>query len=140
MRGVSVERSTIVLSRPISHSPPSSTIGTASPNSSRTCAAVVGDSRPNRFAEGAATPPSKARSRAWATGCAGTRRPTVSCPPVTSSGTLAARGRIRVSGPGQKASASASAASGQSPAQREAVTASATWTISGWSEGRPFSS
>jgi hypothetical protein len=41
--------------------------------------------------------------QASASGCAGTRRPTLSWPPVTAVGTAAARLRIRVSGPGQKA-------------------------------------
>ena len=53
-----------------------------------------------------------------ATGCEGTRRPTLSCPPVTTSCTCAARGTISVSGPGQNASASARAPAGTSRAQR----------------------
>ena len=77
-RGDAPDRSTIVLSMPTSLSPPSSTIGTASPNSSRTCAADVGLMRPKRLADGAASPPPKARSNASASGCAGQRSPTVS--------------------------------------------------------------
>jgi len=103
-----------------------------------TSAAVVGLTRPNRFADGAATPPPKARRSARATGWSGTRSPTVSRPPVTSSGTRADRRRITVSGPGQNASASARAGPGTSAAQSSRARASARWTITGWSAGRPF--
>ena len=58
--------------------------------------------------------PNSARS-ARATGCDGTRTPTLSWPPVTTSDTRAARGRINVSGPGQNAAASFAAPSGSSP-------------------------
>gem|GEM_PF-3695606 len=68
--------------------------------SCRTCAAVVGLTLPNRFAEGPATPEPNARSIASAIGCAGTRRPTDCCPPVTNSGTRGDLGKMSVSGPG----------------------------------------
>ncbi len=70
--------------------------------------------RPKRFADGAAMPFAElARAAArGATGCDGTRRPTLAWPPVTASETCAARGTISVSGPGQNAAASARASSG----------------------------
>ena len=113
---------TIVLSMPTSHAPPSRIIATAPPKSSSTCCAVVGETWPNRLADGAAMPvpprSANAASNAFATGCAGMRRPTLSWPPVTASPTCAARGRISVSGPGQNAAASLRAPSGNSRAQR----------------------
>ena len=69
--------STIVDSTPTRLGPPSSTTSTSSPRSARTCAAVVGLTRPKRFADGAAMPPPNASSNASATGWSGTRRPTV---------------------------------------------------------------
>ena len=108
---------TIVLSMPTSHAPPSRIIATASPRSSATCCAVVGETWPKRLADGAAmpSPPSAANaaSNACATGCDGMRRPTLSWPPVMASSTCAARGRISVSGPGQNAAASAARAVGK---------------------------
>ena len=83
-------RSTMVDSRPTRHGPPSRISGTASPNSARTCAAVVGLMWPKRLADGAAMPLPNARSRASASGWSGTRRATVSCPPVTALGTRGA--------------------------------------------------
>ena len=69
----------------------------------------MGLTRPNRLADGAATPPPNARSSASATGWSGTRSATVGSPPVTSSGTRSVRGSTRVSGPGQNVAASARA-------------------------------
>ena len=60
----------------------------------------------------AVPPAANAASKRCATGCDGTRRPTLSWPPVTTSATCAARGRISVSGPGQNAAASLRAPSG----------------------------
>jgi hypothetical protein len=69
--------------------PPSSTASSA-PNSSATCAAVVALTRPKRFALGAAMPktssPAALTSSAWATGCAGQRRPIVACPAAAAVG------------------------------------------------------
>ena len=66
-------------------------------------------------------PRPKAASSARATGCAGARSATVSCPPVTAAGTIADFGNTSVSGPGQKASASRAAGSGTSAAQARAA-------------------
>ena len=87
------------------------------PRSSTTCCAVVGLTRPNRFADGAATASPVVRSSASVSGWAGARRPTVSRPPVTASGTRAERGSSSVSGPGQHAAASTAAAGGTVAAQ-----------------------
>ena len=71
--------------------------------SARTASAVVGLTWPKRFADGAASPPPNAASSSSASGAAGTRRPTVSRPPVTSSTHVrAARRSTIVRGPGQK--------------------------------------
>ena len=115
-----------------------------SPNSSTTCAAVVGLTRPNRFALGAAMPGTPASaasaSSAWATGCAGQRRPIVACPPAAASADAgrgarrspsAARARRRRSGARRPAACAA--------AKRSAPARSATWTISGCPVGRPLS-
>ena len=103
------ERSRIVDSIPTSHGPPSR-ISKSAPNSSRTCCAVVGEIWPNLLAEGAAMMPlptlENSTSNCCASGCAGQRNPTVSCPPVTAFGTRADFFKISVSGPGQNASVS----------------------------------
>ena len=143
-------QSTMVLSMPTWHGPPSST-NSASPSSSCTCWAVVGLTRPKRLALGAATPhtgaspgtaaslgAAQATSSACATGWAGQRRPTLSCPPVAAVATPLRRGRMRVSGPGQNASTSFCANAGTSLAKWAMPAASATCTISGWSLGRPL--
>ena len=143
-------QSTMVLSMPTSHGPPSSTSSSA-PSSSCTCRAVVGLTRPKRLALGAATPhtggppwaslspgAAQASSRAWATGWAGQRSPTLSCPPVAALATPGRRGRMSVSGPGQKASTSFCAKPGTSLAKCAMPSALATCTIRGWSLGRPL--
>jgi hypothetical protein len=58
--------STIVDSMPIEHGPPSSTRSTESPKSLMTCSALVGLTRPKRFADGATTASLKASSNAIA--------------------------------------------------------------------------
>ena len=92
--------------------------------------------------DGAAIPvppvSANAASSCCATGCAGTRNPTVSWPPVTKSPTCAARGSTSVSGPGQNAAASRRAPSGTPRAQWSIAAAVATWTMTGWSAGRPL--
>ena len=112
------------------------------PNSAATCAAVVGLMRPKRLALGAARPwmprAAQATSSAWATGCAGQRRPMVACPPAAASATPAWRGRMSVSGPGQKASTSFCAKPGTLLAKCAMPAALATCTMSGWSLGRPL--
>ena len=74
-----------------------------------------------------------------ATGWSGTRRATEARPARASSQTLAlsAKGRTRVSGPGQKVLASFSATSENRPSRRAASTL-ATWAISGLKAGRPL--
>jgi hypothetical protein len=62
---------------------------------------VVGDSSVKRLALGAAMGTPAARINSSASGCAGTRRPTVGNPAVTMSGTSARLGTIKVNGPGQ---------------------------------------
>ena len=133
---------TIVLSMPTADAPPSTISATRSAKSSATCRGVVGEMRPKRLADGAAMPvppaAANARSNACATGCDGTRRPTLSCPPVTTSAARAVRGRISVSGPGQNASARRCAPAGTARAQCESSAASARCTMTGWSAGRPL--
>ena len=118
--GGSVVQSTMVLSMPSGVGPPSSTTSRRSsshgPRSSSTWRAVVGLTRPNRLADGAAMPPPNGSSTCWATGWAGTRSPTVSRPPVTTVDTRSDRRTSTVSGPGQHAAASSSAAGGSSAA------------------------
>ena len=108
---------------PTGQAPPSRMSRSASDsaaNSSATWAAVVGLTRPKRLALGAATPltpiAAAAVSSACATGWAGQRRPTESCPPAATAATPSRRGRISVSGPGQKAFMSAVAKAGTSRA------------------------
>ena len=96
------EKSIIVDSIPISQSPPSSTIKSMMPaNSSRTSAALVGETFPKRLAEGATRPPLNLRNSSFAIGCAGTRIATVSCPPVRAFKTLLSFLNTIVRGPGQ---------------------------------------
>ena len=119
--GGSVVQSTIVLSTPIGEGPPSRITSVAgsstSPRSASTWAAVVGLTRPNGLADGAAMPRPERASSSCVSGWAGARSPTESRPPVTASSTRAARGSSRVSGPGQQVAASSSAAAGTSAAQ-----------------------
>ena len=134
----SPDRSTMVDSIPTALGPPSSTTSASAPRSARTCAAVVAESSPKRFAEGAAMAPPNARSNSRAPGCAGTRRPIVSWPPVTKSPAFFERLRTSVRGPGQNFAASLRAPSGTSRAHSKACFASAKCTITGWSAGRRF--
>ena len=71
-------------------------------------------------------------------GCCGQRTPTVSPPAVTKSGIAAARGSTMVSGPGQNAPASRSAASGHALTHARAMSSPSTWTMMGLCDGRPF--
>ncbi len=136
------EQSTIADSMPTAHGPPSSTSTSPPGNSSSTWRASVGLMRPKRLALGAATPatPSAAAasSSRRASGCAGQRRPIVSCPPAAAAAMPGARGTITVSGPGQKRSISRSAKGGMAAAKARAAAMPVTWTMSGWSAGRPL--
>ena len=97
-------RSRTVDSRPTGQAPPSRISATSSPNSAATCAAMVGLTRPERLADGAAIGLAAARSNSCATGWAGARSATVSRPALASSDNPASARRrsTRVSGPGQK--------------------------------------
>ena len=141
----------MVDSMPTGQAPPSrisSCSSSRSENSSATCAAVVGLTRPKRLALGAATPITPCRpaafSSACATGCDGQRTPTESWPPAATAATSGRRGRISVSGPGQKAAISATAksgtlcASGATAARQSPASAGGMCTISGWSLGLPL--
>ena len=100
--------------------------------------ARVGETCPNLFADGAATPPcpfglpaANAASSACATGCEGQRMPMLSWPPLTVSAICAARLRISVRGPGQKASISRRASGGTSAAQYDTSPWGAMCTMTG---------
>ena len=100
---------------------------------------MVGLTRPERLAEGAAIGRPAARSSACATGCAGARSATVSSPALASNERplSARRGNTRLSGPGQKRRAAMRARSSNT-ASLSASASSGTWTISGLKCGRPF--
>mmetsp|Transcript_19218 Transcript_19218/g.42813 ORF Transcript_19218/g.42813 Transcript_19218/m.42813 type:complete len:213 (+) Transcript_19218:589-1227(+) len=85
---------------------PSKTCTPLAPRSVSTCAAVVGDTCPNLFAEGAAMGTCAATSSRLANAWRGHRTPTKPVPAVTSEGTRAEALAMRVSGPGQKAAMS----------------------------------
>src|SRR5260370_23119158 len=95
--------------------------GIFAPKFWRTCPAVVGERPLNGLALGAASGNPQARITAWMNGWAGQRTPTVPPLAVTMSGISPDLGRTRVSGPGQKAAASLSAASGQRGTARRAL-------------------
>jgi hypothetical protein len=99
---------------------------------------VVGLTRFDRLALGAATAPPKARSSSSATGWSGTRSPTVARPAVTSGQIDAAFGTTSVNGPGHHTAARVWAASDQVPAYRLAVSIFATCAMSGLVGGRPL--
>ena len=125
-------------SMPTRVGPPSRIRSTASPKPRRTCSAVVGESRVNRLALGAAMGTPAARISASASGCEGMRRPTVGSPAVAISGTAPDFGTTSVSGPGQCRRASAPAASGHSRASERAMPIESTCTIIGLVAGRPL--
>ena len=111
--GVQV-KSMMVDSTPTRQGPPSTTPSILPSMSSRTCAAVVQLGRPEVLALGAATGAPEAAIIARVTAWSGQRIPTVSSPPVVTSGTQSAFGSIIVSGPGQKRPARRYAVSGTS--------------------------
>ena len=102
----------MVDSTPTGQGPASITMSMRPRRSASTWAALVGETWPERLAEGATTGPSKAASKARATGCAGTRTATLSSPASARSATPQSGrfGSTSVSGPGQNAAASFSAA------------------------------
>ena len=122
---------------PTGHGPPSRISATLSPSSAATCAAVVGLTRPERLADGAAIGRPAARSSVCATGCAGARSATVSSPALASSERplSARRGSTRLSGPGQKWRAARRPRSSNS-ASASASARPGTCTISGLKRGR----
>ena len=101
----------------------------------------VGLIDPLALAEGAASGRPTVSRSARITGCAGTRRPMVGNPAVTSDaiGASGFSGTTRVRGPGQCSSASFRATSSNTP-KRSAASRSSTWTISGLKLGRPLAS
>ena len=96
---------TIVDSMPCSVGPASMTSGMRPYSSSNTCCAVVGLTRPKRFALGAAIGSPNSPTISANTRCALIRTATVSKPAVTMSGTISRLGKTIVSGPGQNLSA-----------------------------------
>ena len=103
-----------------------------------TCWAVVGLGRPDKLALGAAMGTPAARIRARAVLWSGMRTATVGSPAATWSGTRLLRLKIRVRGPGQKASINSRASSGTRVHRSFTSLFLATWRIRGLSEGRPL--
>ena len=90
------------------------------------------------FADGPTIGASASRIKARVTSLSGIRAATVSKPPVTVVDTVPGMtGKIIVNGPGQKASINFSAHA-LTTAKRSTCALSATWTINGLSDGRPF--
>ena len=129
----------MVDSTPTGVAPPSTMRSMRPPRSASTWSAVVGDTWPERLADGATTGLPKAARISRATVWSGTRTAMVSRPAVASSATgqLAALGRTSVSGPGQNAAASR-VASASKRASACAACRSATWAMSGLKAGRPL--
>ncbi len=139
MRGRSSSRLSTVDSTPTGQAPPSITNSTLSPRSAITWSALVGDSRPEGLALGAASGRPAIISKVCAILCAGTRIATLSNPAVASREILQSRrrGSTSVSGPGQKARATV-CAFGDSSAYCAALAMFATCTIRGLKLGRPL--
>jgi hypothetical protein len=133
------QQATTVDSTPTRQAPPSSTAAMRPSSSSSTCSAVVGLTRPERLALGAAIGRPTARMSARGKGCAGTRSARLSSPALASSdtGQSGARGSTSVSGSGQKRSASIDARSSKTTSRRAAA-ASMTWMMSGLNCGLAF--
>ena len=108
------ERSTSVDSRPMPQGPPSMTAAICPSKYASTSSAVLGLGAPEGLADGAASGSCAASMSASVAGWSGQRRPTVSPPARTISGTQSCARSTIVSGPGQKASASVYAAGGTS--------------------------
>jgi hypothetical protein len=139
-RGGELARSSTEDSMPTFDGPPSTMRGMRPPKSFRTCSALVGEIWLERLALGAASGKPHSRMTAWMKGWSGHRTPTVGPLAVTTSGICGERGRTRVNGPGQNASASLPACGGQSETQRRASSRLATWTMMGLCDGRPLAS
>ena len=129
----------MVDSSPAQVGPSSSISGTAAPRLAATCSARVGLMPFERLALGAARGLPVACRSARIARWSGTRIATVGSPAVTSLaiGAPARSGRTSVSGPGQKAAASAQASS-SNPASVSAACWSSICTISGLKLGRPL--
>ena len=116
-------QSTMLDSMPMRQAPPSST-SRSSPNSSTTCCAMVGLTRPKRLALGAATPATPCALRRDAAAHArpdapGSAAPSVAWPPAAAVAPCRlARGTITVSGPGQNASIRRAATGGMRGGER----------------------
>ena len=113
----------MVNSTPTGVAPPSTIRSIRPRRSASTCCAVVGETWPERLAEGATTGRPKAVRMSRATGWSGTRTAMLSSPAVASSATgqLSAFGSTSVSGPGQNAAASRSAAASKRASSRAAA-------------------
>jgi len=83
-------------SRPKAHCPPSIIASTRPSISSQAISKLVGLTRPERLADGAAIGSSHRDSRRCAAGCEGMRMPTEPRPAVTASGSDAARGSTNI--------------------------------------------
>ena len=107
----SPRQATMVDSTPTGVAPPSMIRSMRPRRSASTCWAVVGETCPERLAEGATTGRPKAMRMSRATGWSGTRTAMLSRPAVARSATaqVGAFGSTSVSGPGQSAAASRSA-------------------------------
>ena len=137
-RGTSPVTSTTVDSTPTSHGPPSTMAAMRPSKSWATCAAVVGLGLPDRLADGAASGQPLSLMMRRATGCTGNRTARVGSPPDTFAATASDRGKMRVSGPGQNASASFSAIGDTRVTRGYNCSRSPICTISGLSCGRPL--
>ena len=109
-RGGDTVRSSTVDSMPTWDWPPSTIREILSPSCANTCPALVGETRLDTFALGAASGKPHSRITAWMNGWPGQRTPTVGPPAVTMPGISSARARTSVNGPGQNARASFSGA------------------------------
>ena len=130
----------MVDSIPCSAAPPSTINGIRPFNSSNTCWPVVGLTRPNRFALGAANGRFNALTISRKTGCALIRTATVSNPAVTMSGTTSCFRKIIVNGPGQNFSMSRSAIGDSTIVRVEKQAMIRLCTISGSNRGRSLAS
>ena len=125
-------------STPTSDSPPSTIAAILPFMSSITREALVGLGLPERFADGAASGNPHSSIILLATGFDGNLMPTVSSPPLVTSGILSDLGIIMVNGPGQNLFAHFMAASGTCDAISPIISMLEICTISGLSQGLPL--